>query len=500
MTRFFTMLLIVFGLTVGIFAQSGDRNTRYIAQYKDLAMKEMLRVKIPASISLAQAIIESAGGESSMAREANNHFGIKCHNDWTGERYYLRDDDRDASGEIIESCFRKYRDPYQSWKDHSDYLVNSRRYAELFTYDIYDYKRWANGLRNAGYATLPTYGEKLIDIIDRYQLYQYDYQAGGGMANNNPTGQGRVATQKINGVPVVFASNGQSLNDIAIATNIKASDLRKYNERILVSESAPLPDGYKVYVKKKKFGTTSNKRFHTVMPGETMFSISQLYGIRLGALYQHCRMKPGTQPAVGQKVALKFSFFGPPNKINTRTPSPIDDAVTPTNKPTTVPQPTPNTPPIVTPTYPQTGGIIKDANSDGMLDMDIIPGGVISPNAPAPVIPRQGGTPTDTSTGNVGGENPKPNTPAGTKPSVPTKPTPLPGQPGADTSVGTGTKPTTSTQTPPPVVNNPNYYIVQKSDTLYSLSRKFGLTVDQLKKMNNITTDSISIGQQLRIK
>ena len=496
-------LTLFLGSRLPVLAQSGDRNLAYIAQYKDLAIKEMQRVKIPASISLAQAILESAGGQSSMATEANNHFGIKCHNNWTGERYYMKDDDRDASGEIIQSCFRKYRDPYQSWMDHSDYLLSSQRYATLFTFDIYDYKRWAQGLKAAGYATAPTYAEMLVERIEKYQLYQYDYQAGGGFATNTPKPKPTARLQKLNGVPVIFASNGQSLNDIAISTGVKIADLRKYNERIMTAETTPLPDGYKVFVKRKKIGTASNKSFHTVQAGETMFSISQLYGIQLGWLYRHCRMKIGTQPAVGQKVALKFSLFGPPNKINTRSPSSADDAVIPAARPTTPPPPqntTTNTPTSTTPTpNQQPGGIVRDANNDGVLDMDIIPGGVIDPNAPAPNIPRNNGNAPDTSTGNTGGNT----SPTGTKPTVPNTPTPRPGQPGADTSVDPSTTPSganTGTGTATPTPPNGNYYIVQKSDTLYSLSRKFGMTVDQLKKLNGITTDAISIGQQLRIK
>ena len=140
---------------------------QYIKEYKDLAIQEMNRTGIPASITLAQGILESDYGNSRLATEGNNHFGIKCHSDWNGKRIY-HDDDRK------NECFRKYASNYQSYKDHSRFLTSSRRYAFLFDYDRTDYKKWARGLKKAGYATSPTYASKLINLIERYQLHQYD--------------------------------------------------------------------------------------------------------------------------------------------------------------------------------------------------------------------------------------------------------------------------------------------------------------------------------------
>jgi len=146
----------------------------YIQQYKDLAIVEMYRTGIPASITLAQGLHESNYGQSVLAREANNHFGIKCKSYWTGKTYYHKDDDLNKRGELIESCFRAYSCPVDSYVDRSNFLMQSERYRVLFTYDKTNYQEWATGLKACGYATDPRYAQKLIEKIERYQLHQFD--------------------------------------------------------------------------------------------------------------------------------------------------------------------------------------------------------------------------------------------------------------------------------------------------------------------------------------
>ena len=153
------------------------RNTtvfQYIERYAPLAIAEMHRTGIPASITLAQGIAESSFGNSPLAYEANNHFGVKCQNDWAGASYQQEDDDKNAAGDLIKSCFRKYETAEQSYRDHSDFLTNRPRYSALFKLNRSDYKGWAMGLKEAGYATLPTYPNILIANIERYELYKYD--------------------------------------------------------------------------------------------------------------------------------------------------------------------------------------------------------------------------------------------------------------------------------------------------------------------------------------
>lgn len=146
----------------------------YIDEYKDLAIAEMYRTGIPASITLSQGLHESTNGTSRLAVEANNHFGIKCKSYWVGAKFYHKDDDLDTSGNLLESCFRAYGNSLESYVDHSNFLVNSRHYKELFTFDKTDYISWAYGLKRCGYATDEQYPEKLINKINQYSLYQYD--------------------------------------------------------------------------------------------------------------------------------------------------------------------------------------------------------------------------------------------------------------------------------------------------------------------------------------
>ena len=147
----------------------------YIDEYKFIAIDEMVRTGIPASITMAQAIIESNAGNSRLARTTNNHFGIKCKSYWNGMSYYFPDDDRDAQGNIVPSCFRKYETVSDSYRDHSDFLFNTAHYNYLFSYDKTEYKLWANGLQLCGYASDESYAEKLIRTIEIYQLHELDY-------------------------------------------------------------------------------------------------------------------------------------------------------------------------------------------------------------------------------------------------------------------------------------------------------------------------------------
>ena len=147
---------------------------QYIGSYKDLAIVEMHRTGVPASIKLAQAILESQSGTSSFASNTNNHFGIKCKSTWSGDKYYHKDDDKNDLGELIPSCFRSYERVEDSYVDHSNFLAQRNYYAKLWTIPRTDYKAWAHGLQSCGYATDPLYAEKLIKIIEREHLYHFD--------------------------------------------------------------------------------------------------------------------------------------------------------------------------------------------------------------------------------------------------------------------------------------------------------------------------------------
>lgn len=275
----------------------------YINQYKDLAIEQMLRYRIPASITLAQGLFESRAGQSDLARQGNNHFGIKCHN-WTGPTQYHDDD---ARGE----CFRVYQDAKQSYEDHSLFLARQSRYSRLFNLSPTDYKGWAHGLKACGYATNPQYASKLIQIIELYKLNDYDKAKSYDrfMATHSGTDKPINAEGTLHPIHIfnenyyLYAREGDTFKSIGREVNISWRKLAKYNE---MDKKTILHKGDIVYLKKKrkKAPKQYKKRPHTVMPGESMYTISQKYGIRLKNLYKMNHLSPDFQirPGVLLKV------------------------------------------------------------------------------------------------------------------------------------------------------------------------------------------------------
>lgn len=275
----------------------------YINQYKDLAIEQMLRYRIPASITLAQGLFESRAGQSDLARQGNNHFGIKCHN-WTGPTQYHDDD---ARGE----CFRVYQDAKQSYEDHSLFLARQSRYSRLFNLSPTDYKGWAHGLKACGYATNPLYASKLIQIIELYKLNDYDKAKSYDrfMATHSGTDKPINAEGTLHPIHIfnenyyLYAREGDTFKSIGREVNISWRKLAKYNE---MDKKTILHKGDIVYLKKKrkKAPKQYKKHPHTVMPGESMYTISQKYGIRLKNLYKMNHLSPDFQirPGVLLKV------------------------------------------------------------------------------------------------------------------------------------------------------------------------------------------------------
>ena len=199
--------------------QSKDAFSAYIAKYNVMAVEQMKKYGIPASITLAQGLLESDAGRSTLATKCNNHFGIKCHSDWKGRKMYHDDDER-------QECFRCYPDADDSFRDHSLFLVNGARYQSLFKLGTTDYKGWARGLKAAGYATSPTYADKLIELIERYGLDRYDRN---GAARLKP-GQLPHQPMLVNGQRCVRLREGETLKDIAREYGMQLSLLRRFNE------------------------------------------------------------------------------------------------------------------------------------------------------------------------------------------------------------------------------------------------------------------------------
>jgi len=285
MRKYFQIAAIILVSAMSVKADDKMTPQEYIAKYKDYAIIEMHRSGVPASITLAQGLLESSNGNSRLARKANNHFGIKCKSTWKGKT--IKADD-DAPNE----CFRAYDSALESYKDHSDFLRNNWRYHNLFELEITDYKGWAKGLRKAGYATNKKYHTIIISIVERYKLYQYDI-APLPSDINKPT----LVNNKI---PALYAEKGQTAKAIAEANDLKEKHIYRFNE---LPKGTEIKEGDIVYLKPKRRRGAVAK--HVVQPGESMYQISQSYGIKLKHLYKKNRMEPGTQPAAGETVYMQ---------------------------------------------------------------------------------------------------------------------------------------------------------------------------------------------------
>ena len=283
--------------------------------YKEDAVKDMMKMGVPASITLAQGILESESGNSDLARLARNHFGIKCHNEWTGETFHKDDDAKDE-------CFRKYNTVLESYVDHGRFLRERSRYAFLFDYDVQDYKSWAHGLKKAGYATNPRYADLLIKLIEENNLSQYD--KGGrnipivpGESNapvaavvppvkhkepkpkNNPSSSGNVAVT-VHDVPYVIAKPGDSYFSVAIANDLPLYQVLNYND---ASQNDELSPGDPVYLKPKR--GRPQEQFHTVQGNESLWWISQKYCVKMKRLIKLNEFTESVALQPGQKVKLR---------------------------------------------------------------------------------------------------------------------------------------------------------------------------------------------------
>ena len=329
-TIFLSLCCLVWGTTFG---QAGDDDRqRYVDQFSWLAVQEMERTGVPASIKLGQAILESRWGTSDLARSANNHFGIKCGGSWSGGSYYKEDDDY-VLGKLVPSCFRAYSSVQESFVAHSNFLMSNRRYAELFALDTDDYKGWAKGLKKAGYATAKHYHRSLISIIEEMGLDKYDRMSStdfGLLANRPgqtpltrpgtpgpgvlpPNGPAKapvddaVAPLQIlvnNDVKYVVPQKGETLESLSEKLNVPVKWLLSYNPTIEASDEV-LDTGNWVYIQPKRKNYRGRQRYHEVTAMDNMFSLSQRYGISLNQLYERNQMIPGTEPAVGTQIKLR---------------------------------------------------------------------------------------------------------------------------------------------------------------------------------------------------
>lgn len=523
-------LFLIFAMLFswGITAQTADeRVQRYVDRYKDIAIQEMERAGIPASIKLAQGLLESGIGTSYLARNANNHFGIKCGSNWNGKEVYREDDDYDDRGRLMKSCFRGYRNANASYVAHSEFLRNPKkafRYGFLFRLNPRDYKRWAHGLRRAGYATDPNYPEKLISRIEKYNLAQYDRlpivdgpvttrpgttRPGTVRPGTTPSNPGSVPPSNINtpienlvtgflntnDVTYFVSDEAISVDEVARRVDISVRKLIEYNEPIASGNQQVLP-GQRVFIQKKRSSYRGKDLYHTIQAGESLQDISDRYAIRMDKLLKRNKLvSPEQRVAAGEKIKLRGGKVKNPPRLGGLPMTTPDSPTIPTddNGNLQLDEPGTTTPP--------------DANSND--------GNATSPDKPAPTVTPQPNTriPNPDQPINPGNDpdfgtptpsTPTPTTPPATDPPVVSPPVTNPPTTPTTTPPSTGAPTTNPPYNPPSDPTSPSttakQHTVAKGDTLYNISRRYNMTVDRLKQLNGLTSNIISIGQVLKVE
>lgn len=453
-----TMFILLCSISL-LAGQPNQQVLDYIEQYKAIAVQEMIDYKIPASITMAQGILESGAGNSELAKQSNNHFGIKCHTDWTGEKVYYDDDEK---GE----CFRKYDEVAQSYRDHSIFLSTKPRYASLFELEPDDYKGWAKGLKAAGYATNPKYADLLINLIEEYQLQELDKMTMADIkkatkkddhkkddvkkddqqnttaqtpSDNSEKKQDKKFTwggydsevYYHNRIPTVTVEKGDTPESLSKKHHVKLSLLRDYND---IEDGRAVEPGTKFYLQPKR--KKGEEKYHTVKAGETMWSISRDEGVRLAYLYKYNRIDAGQEPAVGEEVYLR---------AKRRDAMKLQTADTKKQMPSTPEKKSPKPEVKEEPVQEE----FKDTNNDIYIDFD---------------------------------EEELEQKPAENKPdALPEKTTVV--------------EPVH--QEPVDVILSEQYHTVQPKETLYGISKMYGVTVEQLQQWNKISDNNIQIGQKL---
>lgn len=395
--------ILIFSILICFYRTASSQDYgRYIQKYEDIAVSEMLRTGIPASIKLAQACLESNCGMSELACKANNHFGIKCGGDWSGKGFHKEDDDY-REGQLVKSCFREFKSPEESFVAHSDFLTDPKkvqRYGSLFELKTTDYKGWARGLSKAGYATDPNYADKLIRIIEENQLFQLDdAEALAGRTSKPGSSIGYTLVRYNNDVRYVLSKEGETVGIIGSQNDISEKQLLRINDYAFALNQK-LEKGRKIYLEPKRSRFHGRKKFHILQPGEDMLFIAQEYGIKLDALQKRNGIEGNVVPLPGQKIMLKGK---PRQPLKTSDPYQVPEV-----------------------------------------------------QSPAPVK-------AETS---------------------------------FSASSSTGTVQSTSEHASGPI----NTHVVSRGDTLFSIAQSYRLSVEELKKRNNLSVDTIYIGQKLSVQ
>ncbi len=354
-------------------ATQEDAFEQYIEQYRTLAVAEMERAGIPASIKLAQGLLESNAGRSELAREANNHFGVKCGGSWNGGNYMKEDDETNWLGFPIKSCFRQYNSVEESFIAHSEFLRNPAkdgRYGFLFQLEITDYEGWAKGLKQAGYATSKTYHKKLISLIERYELHQYDElsteellameaqkdeepptEGGWELVLEEPENPGGEEEPEIpimqdpfgakpeetpaqtafridvqNDARFLVSNSQQTVATLADWAGVSTEELLKFNSQFDRGDQRVAPMS-RVYLQPKRNHYRGKKKWHDLQEGQTLFDISQLYGISLEKLYERNRLQKGMEPMAGARIKIRGGEVSRPPRHRNQNHTPDKEPV-----------------------------------------------------------------------------------------------------------------------------------------------------------------------------
>lgn len=274
----YRLIIVLFLISVQQKTYASNPSMDYITQYKKIAVAEMHRTGIPASIKMAQALLESGAGRSTLATEANNHFGIKCGGSWNGDTFYREDDDYNAKGKLMKSCFRKFDSVIESYMAHSNFLTTQRRYESLFGIARDDYKGWAKGLRKAGYATDKKYPQKLIDIIEKYELFNLDFEGEGYLAENDDYSSKLPSHKKME-------KNTPSSTEI-VTTDSKQTESNSTRRRTTKNYD-------------------SNAESHTVLAQQSIAEIAMIYDLDENAIRLRNRLPKDAEPVPGEKIYLR---------------------------------------------------------------------------------------------------------------------------------------------------------------------------------------------------
>jgi LysM repeat protein len=455
-------ITIIFLILCSLYVTAQSNAKDYIDRYKSIALQQMIETDIPASILLAQGILESSVGTSTLATQANNHFAMSCTNNWDGEVLYkLKDSD--------PKCFKVYDSPAESYIDHAKWLANNDQFENLFYIEPTNYKRWAKGLEALNYKSYPDYSDQLIQVVEMYELYNVDKELGKYQdattenTENKPTYALNKEFYEINGIKAVIAGETETPLELAARRRIPLRKVLRYNDLTLSDRFYP---GQYVYLNNKKSKFNGEKTTHQVAQTDNIYLISQQYGIRLKKLLKLNQLKKGEEPNINEKIYLKdknpqkpflrSDGFTPdivPEINKDEVVAPITITKPPTSKPNeNTPETGTNNNIYTPPRKPET--IYAYPYSDYNKMEEVVVNGNLKVSNIGPVIKDE---------------------PLETK------------------------YPTTNT----PISNKPvsqNIHVVQKGETLYSISKQHNITVQRLKDLNGLLENIIEIDQWLRFQ